>query len=38
MPVEMKSGQTMTPDFFKGLTRWLRLAGDAAHQPALFTG
>ncbi|MDX8409331.1 MAG: DUF4143 domain-containing protein, partial [Mariprofundales bacterium] len=26
MPVEIKSGQTMTPDFFKGLMRWQTLA------------
>jgi uncharacterized protein len=27
-PVEIKSGQTITPDFFKGLNRWKDLAQD----------
>jgi len=38
MPVEIKSGQTMTADFFKGLTRWLALAGDVADHPSLIYG
>ncbi len=38
MPVEIKSGQTITPDSFKGLTRWLALAGDKANHPALIYG
>jgi len=38
MPVEIKSGQTITPDFFKGLTRWMALAKAEAHHPALIYG
>jgi len=38
MPVEIKSGQTITSDFFKGLTRWIALAGSKAHHPALIYG
>ena len=32
MPVEVKSGQTVVPDFFDGLKRWLDLAGTAAGE------
>jgi len=38
MPIEMKSGQTITSDFFKGLTRWMTLAGDVADHPTLIYG
>jgi len=38
MPVEIKSGQTITPDYFKGIRRWLDLAGDAACNPTLVYG
>ena len=27
MPLEIKSGQTVTPDFFIGLQKWLKLSG-----------
>ncbi len=32
MPVEVKSGQTVVPDFFDGLKRWIALAGPAAGE------
>jgi len=38
IPVEMKSGQTITSDFFKGLIRWMKLAEDKARHPALIYG
>ena len=38
MPVEIKSGQTLNRDFFKGLERWLPLAGDRAAAPTLVYG
>lgn len=37
-PIEIKSGQTLNRDFFKGLHRWLRLAGPAAVDPTLVYG
>jgi predicted AAA+ superfamily ATPase len=37
-PVEIKSGQTLTSDFFKGLNRWKTLAGKEACDPALVYG
>lgn len=37
-PVEIKSGQTVTPDFFKGLSRWLDKADKQAGQPWLIYG
>jgi predicted AAA+ superfamily ATPase len=37
-PVEIKSGQTITPDFFKGLNRWLDLATGQESQPWLIYG
>ncbi len=37
-PLEIKSGQTLNRDFFKGLHRWLGLAGSAAVDPALIYG
>lgn len=38
MPVEIKSGRTVTRDFFTGLTRWTYLAGEAAVTPTLIYG
>ena len=38
MPIEIKSGQTLVRDFFTGLERWQRLAGDAAGRPWLVYG
>lgn len=38
MPVEIKSGRTVTPDFFAGLEKWNTLAGDTAMTPALVYG
>jgi len=35
MPVEIKSSATVTGDLFKGLRKWLAIAGDAARQPRL---
>lgn len=37
-PIEIKSGQTVNRDFFKGLERWTALAGDMAVSPALIYG
>ncbi len=37
-PVEIKSGQTLVADFFKGLNRWTTLAGDTAGDPVLIYG
>jgi len=38
LPVEIKSGQTVTADFFKGLNRWTALAGREACDPTLVYG
>jgi len=38
IPIEIKSGQTITSDFFKGLTRWRTLAGETALHPSLIYG
>jgi len=38
MPIEIKSGQTVNRDFFTGLERWMRLAGEQASSPALIYG
>lgn len=38
VPVEIKSGQTVTRDFFRGLEHWLALAGSAAGRPWLVYG
>jgi len=38
MPIEIKSGQTVNRDFFTGLERWVRLAGELAGSPALIYG
>ncbi len=37
-PVEIKSGQTLNDDFFKGLKNWISLAGANATKPALIYG
>ena len=37
-PVEVKSGATVTRDFFHGLERWTALAGDASDRPYLVYG
>ncbi|MGQ0711139.1 MAG: ATP-binding protein [Rhodoferax sp.] len=34
-PVEIKSSATVTDDLFKGLRKWLGVAGAQAHQPRL---
>ncbi|PLY03422.1 MAG: AAA family ATPase [Desulfuromonas sp.] len=38
MPVEIKSGKTVTREFFTGLNRWRELAGDLACEPTLVYG
>jgi hypothetical protein len=38
MPIEIKSGQTLNPDYFRGLQRWMALAGDRAREPTLVFG
>jgi len=38
MPIEVKSGQTLTRDSFVGLEKWCALAGDKAFRPALISG
>jgi predicted AAA+ superfamily ATPase len=38
MPVEIKSGRTLTRDSFVGLEKWCSLAGDAAEGPSLIYG
>jgi predicted AAA+ superfamily ATPase len=38
MPIEIKSGKTLTRDSFTGLEKWLTLAGKAAMAPALIYG
>lgn len=35
IPVEVKSGQTVVADFFRGLDRWTEMAGDAGGRPWL---
>ena len=35
LPVEIKSSATVTDDLFKGLRKWLAVAGDAARLPRL---
>jgi predicted AAA+ superfamily ATPase len=37
-PVEIKSGQTIAPDSFAGLTQWLALSGDPGHRAWLVYG
>ena len=38
MPVEIKSGRTLTRDSFKGLDKWLSLAHDSWTRPTLIYG
>ncbi len=38
MPVEIKSGRTVTPNSFAGLEKWSTLAGDSAVTPTLVHG
>ncbi|MDQ6965812.1 MAG: DUF4143 domain-containing protein, partial [Mariprofundaceae bacterium] len=39
IPVEIKSGQTLTSGFFKGLNRWMMLAGEeGAHASLVYGG
>jgi predicted AAA+ superfamily ATPase len=38
VPVEVKSGQTVTQDFFLGLERWREIAGEASGRPWLVYG
>jgi len=38
LPVEIKSGRTLTKDSFAGLEKWSALAGDKAITPALIYG
>lgn len=38
MPIEVKSGQTLTRDSFVGLEKWCALAGEKAVRPALVYG
>lgn len=37
-PIEFKSGQTLNRDFFRGLEKWINLAGDVAIHPTLIYG
>jgi uncharacterized protein len=37
-PVEIKSGQTLNQDYFKGLRKWLAIAGPLAEDPILIYG
>ncbi len=38
IPVEIKSGQTVTQDSFANLERWVEIAGSAARRPWLVYG
>lgn len=38
VPIEIKSGQTITADYFTGLKRWLSVAGKTADMPRLVYG
>ena len=38
IPVEIKSGKTVTSNFFSGLERWTALSGDMAINPTLIYG
>lgn len=38
MPVEIKSGKTVNREFFHGLEKWLKLAGDQVYSPVLIYG
>jgi len=35
IPIEIKSGRTLTSEAFAGLHKWWALAGDKAESPAL---
>ena len=37
-PIEIKSSQTMNPDYLKGLQKWMSLAQDQGNSPALVYG
>ena len=37
-PIEVKSGQTVTKDYFKNITRFLDIAGNTAEHSALIYG
>jgi len=37
-PIEIKSGGTLTSDWFKAINQWLALAGDDATTPSLIYG
>jgi len=37
-PVEIKSGMTLTSDWFSGLRRWMELAGEHVSVPCLVYG
>jgi uncharacterized protein len=38
MPIEIKSGKTLTRDSFSGLDKWCSIAGDVAVNPVLIYG
>ena len=38
MPIEIKSGKTITRDSFSGLEKWVTLAGDMTTNPTLIYG
>ena len=38
LPIEIKSGRTVTPDYFKGIDYFLRLAGGLAEKPCIVYG
>jgi len=38
LPVEIKAGKTVVPDFFSGLEKWMALAGNKAIDPTLVYG
>lgn len=38
LPIEIKSGATLTTDWFKGINQWLTLAGTDAVNPSLIYG
>lgn len=38
MPIEIKSGQTITADYYIGLKKWLAVAGETAGRPKLVYG
>src|SRR3972149_3994940 len=38
VPIEIKSGQTVTKDYFTGLKKWLTIAGTAAESPYVIYG